>query len=206
VDAALKTADRSLGIDLSQVTWPSSDHPVAPKPSDLLRSDVVTATEGDLLLYASAACNTDQPAAGCERTRLSVLPPLEGEVTLIGKLDGDRLTKFEDTLKGAAGNQEALLEAFSVETGLDGFRLWLVRSACFAALGFALTLLVVPARRLLRGLPQLAQAKTATLVATVTLVLGVAAVLLRTFALLLGTAVVIALFVTSRAKAPEAAR
>jgi hypothetical protein len=207
-DAVVKTGDRTLAIDLSQVTWPVLDEPVAPKPADLIRGDAaITATEGnDLLIYASKPCNVEQPAPGCERTRVSVLRPLEGEITFIGKLDGDRLGKFEDTLKGAAGDQDSLLEAFSVETRVDGFRIWLTRSACFAGIWVGLALLLGPTRRLLRAVPKLAQAPTPTVVISVGLALGIAAVLLRTFALVLGTAVVIALFVASRAKAPEPPR
>ncbi len=200
-DASLEGGGRQLAIDLSEVEWPLLDKPVPPKLSELIRGEAaITDTEGDsLLVYASKDCRTETPAAGCERVRVSVRTALEGEATFIGKVDGDRLTKFEDTLKGSAGNKDALMAAFSFESSFDGLENWLLRMASFAGIWVGLALVHRPARHLLRGIRKLAEASTTIFVVSVGSGLGLVAVLIRSLAVLLGFGLVAALIVASRA-------
>jgi hypothetical protein len=41
------------------------------------------------LIYPVKTCNVDQSVPSCERTRVSVLRPVEGQMTFIGKLEGE---------------------------------------------------------------------------------------------------------------------
>jgi hypothetical protein len=203
----LKTGDRALSLDLSEVHWPPRDHPVPPAPAELRGGAVVTAIEGDdLLIYPVKSCNVDQPAPGCERTRVSVLRPVEGQMTFIGKLEGERLTRWEGKLHGAAGDRDQLVEAFAFETGFEGLRIWLVRGGCIVGIWMGLAALKGSTMRLLRALPWLLRVGPRVLVPGISVALGLAAYNLRVLAPLLGTAVVVALFLVSRGEAESEGR
>jgi hypothetical protein len=202
--AVIRSGDRAIEVDLAEVEWKID--PVPPTPAQLvLGTNAITDTwEENLFVYTSAKCKAEEPEAGCERVRTSVRPMPDGDVTIIGKLEGDRLTKFETTLKGAAGDRAALMDAFSVDAAFEGFGIWLQRAASFVGIWVGLAFIHRPVRYLLRGIRWCRETTTQRLIFAVGTALGGVAVLTRSFALLLAFAAVAAIYFGSRAEAQVA--
>lgn len=203
--AVIRSGDRTIEVNLAEVEW--KIEPTPPTPAQLVAgTNAVSETQEEhLFVYSSAKCKAEQPEAGCQRTRTSVRPMPDGDVTIIGKLEGDRLTKFETTLKGAAGDRAALMDAFSGDATFEGIGIWLQRAASFVGIWVGLAFVHRPVRFLLRGIRWCRETTTQRLIFAVGTALGGVAVFTRSFALLLAFAAIAAIYFGSRAQTAQSA-
>lgn len=182
-------------------SWPDVELPYtmiprAPAPDQLAASAFKFSqrfNDEALALYESEACMT-APTAGCQRVLVGVVAAPE-VMTVIGRLEGERLVKFDGTLKGAGGDLEALNSAYAVAAGMTSLGSKVQRTFCVAGIWLSLAALQRPLRRIL---VPLAARRTSELSGLATLLIAGAAWLLHSWALLLAFATVGALLYASR--------
>jgi hypothetical protein len=199
-DARVAQDGKEYKLDMADVELPTDMPFVPPKADQLIVGPYkFTDTEGTetLILYENEACKS-APTLGCQRVRLSVIPKPEGNMTFIGKLDGDRITKFDGTLKGSHGDLQELMAAYSFSDGAGRFMLAIQRLLCFLGIWAGLGMTQRPLRRLLSFAPKLATASTFLVSGIVATALGSITYLLHTAGLLVAFAAVVALLVASR--------
>lgn len=193
-------------LDFAEVELPV-DMPFLPPKKDQLipGSYKIVDTEGTetLVLYETEGCKS-APTAGCQRVRLSVIPKPEGNMTFIGKLDGDRIGKFEGTLKGSHGDLQELMGAYSFSDGAGRFYLAMQRLCCMLGIWLGLGMTNRPLRRLLSFAPRLAKGSTLLLSGVVATALGSAVYLLHGVGIVILLGSIVALLVASREPGAQA--
>jgi len=133
-----------------------------------------------------------------------VIPKPEGNMTFIGKLDGDRIGKFEGTLKGSHGDLKELMDAYSLSDGAGRFFLAMQRLFCMLGIWLGLGMTNRPLRRLLSFAPRLAQVSTLLLSGVVATALGSILYLLHSAGIVVLLGSIVALLVASREPGTQA--
>jgi hypothetical protein len=204
-DARISQGGKEYAVQVAELELPL-DMKVVPPPMESLAASAYRfrgpAGEEALALYRSEPCSK-APEPGCLRVVVGVLPKPAGDMTIIGGLDGERLVKFEGTLKGSHGDLAETMRAYSFAAHAGSFFLKVQRSFCAMCLWGALAVLQRPLRRLLRFSAPLADARTLLLSGGVAAVVAVTTYLLHSLGLALALALTLALLLASRAPAPS---
>lgn len=193
---------KPYAVDLDEIELPLDVVPVAPARDVVVTNgyDVVASGEdGSLALYQTEACRS-QPQGGCQRVVLRVLPKPTGPMTFIGKAEGDRITKFEGSLKAGVGDFQQTLAEYKFAKTVSGMGIAIERFVIFLGVCLALGLLADPLRKTLR----LGNASPVVIALGGAVVLGSAAFLLRQNALLVFVVALVPVLLGCRAPRNEA--
>jgi hypothetical protein len=207
-DARIVQDGKEYKLDMADVELPMDMAPKAPLLEEMVSEHKtwehhdngdVTAT-----VYAQRDCIT-APTLGCQRVKLSVVRKPTGVMTCAGKLEGDRITKFDGSLKCHLGDMSSVQGEYAFGGSYSRFFLTIQRTLCMLGVWLGLFMTVRPLRRLLRFAPALAKWGAFKLSGVVATAVGITTYVLHIGGIAFAIVTVVALLVASREPAlPQA--
>jgi hypothetical protein len=203
-DARLVQDGTEYRVDPGEVEFPIDMSLIPPTRAALAKPGwETTEMQGTekLVVYKTPACQTS-PVGGCERVLLSVLPRPEGAMTFIGDVNDGRIVKLGETLKGAPGDFEATLSAFSIGAAMGSIGTAFLCFGCFLGIWLSLAMVERPLRRLVQGIAFFRDANPTKMSLVLAGALWLPAYLLRSYAAVLAVPLVLVLLVACRKPGP----
>ncbi|HMV40927.1 MAG TPA: TMEM43 family protein [Leptospiraceae bacterium] len=145
------TADgKTYNVDLADVNLTSAVPSSTPSSEEIITNGY---TLSGNYLYSSATCASNE-VEGCERVSVKVTPVPSGDMTFLGKLNGDTLGKYtykdDSFLNASVGDYAQTMAAVKSD---DAAMKWVGRICGFIMMWAGLSLLVGPVTMLLDFIP-----------------------------------------------------
>ncbi|MBP7281000.1 MAG: hypothetical protein KBA66_05455 [Leptospiraceae bacterium] len=146
----LASDGKSYKVNLADTDFTSSVPSSKPADSEINTNGFVSSGN---YLYENANCANSE-FEGCERVTVSATPIPEGDMTFLGKLNGDTLGKFtykdESFMSASVGDYAQTMKAIKSD---DSTMKWIGRFCAFIMLWSGLSLLIGPVTMLLDFIP-----------------------------------------------------